>query len=304
MLVAEIYFYCLLLISLGIFLWGLQKPERIYQFPFTINAIFFAFIIPQCLSIYLSPGASVTPIMIERYFFMACLCLFMSWLGYQVPVIPQKIKQTKTSFSYEKLVSIGIVFVIVAYVASFILTIVPTGRLLTGPATIAIFFRRWVFYGFATLLVCTLSKGIKFNRGLIFLLAALFLILDIILAGRREPTMAFLLVLGSLLYFKRGVVLPRLIPISLVIAILFINQMIVSIRGILSSGDWGKFLELNPVENAYNYYIHYHETNQIDLLEVRNGALLMDATLQDRNYGFGTGYWDAVIIYYVPAQIV
>ena len=162
--ISEIYFYCLLLISLGIFLWSLIKPERFYQFPFTINAIFFAFIIPQCFSVYLSPDPSVTQMMVERYFFMACLCLFMSWLGYQIPIKGKRRKTGQTEFSYKKLAWFGIVFVIIAYIASFVLTIVPTGRLLSGPATICIFFRRWIFYGFAILLICSLRQKFRFNK--------------------------------------------------------------------------------------------------------------------------------------------
>lgn len=303
MTTAELYLYCLFLISFGIFLWALQKPERLYQFPFTVNAIFFAFIIPQCVSLYISPGPSVTQTMVERYFLMACLCLFMSWLGYQVPASGKR-DIAPRSFSYKKLARIGIFFVAVACAASFALSLFPTGRLLTGPATICIFFRRWVFYGFAILLLCALKKGFRLDKTSIFLAVASCLILSIIFVGRREPSMAIALILGSIFYFRKGVVVPRLVPISLVLFILFVNPLVGSIRGILASGEWSQFSQLNPIENAYDYYIRFNETEQIDLLEVRNGALLMNTPIETSGYGYGTGYWDALVKYYVPGQLV
>ena len=310
MLLAELYFYLLLLISLWIFIWALKRPERVYQFPFAINAIFISFIIPQCLSLYLSPGPSVTQEMVERYFLMSCLCLFMSWLGYQIPSPPSKNSNHNVSLSYRKFISLGIFFVVVAYIANILITIIgPAAVARTGPVTILSFFRRWIFYGFAALLLSMLSKvktikDININRNSVFLIAALYLILTLVFRGRREPTMALIYIVGSLLYFKRKIIVPRIIPIALVIAILFINPMIGNIRNILASGNYEELHNLNPIEISYNYFIKFHETKQHNLLEVRNGALLMDLASEDNSFGLGTGYWDAFIKYYIPGQII
>lgn len=303
----HIYFCSLILISLLIFLWGIQKNERIYQFPFVINAIYISFIIPQCLSIQVSPGSVLTEKMIERYFLMACLCLLMSWFGYNQEV-NQNFLRLKYFFrfspSYEKLINVGVVFIIIACVADFGLAFVPMERMLTGPATILIFFRRWIFYGFSILLIVALSTKNKSVKLLLFIAISVVLIISIVADGRREPTITFLLILGSILYFIHRIKVPRIIPIIAIVGILFINPLIGPIRAAITLNNYDEILNTNYIEFVSNYYLNYQKTaNEGDLLEVRNGALYMDATEDSWEYGFGTSYYDALIKYYVPGQI-
>ena len=77
----DLFLYLFIAACSGLILWGMGRPERVYQYPFLIGAIFSAFLIPQALSLVHNPGM-VSEGAIDRTLLMGALCMLMAWAGY------------------------------------------------------------------------------------------------------------------------------------------------------------------------------------------------------------------------------
>ena len=53
---AETYRNLLVIVCLGLFVWGLIRIERIYQYPFFMGAIFLSFLVPQAFALVNNPA--------------------------------------------------------------------------------------------------------------------------------------------------------------------------------------------------------------------------------------------------------
>jgi hypothetical protein len=297
---AELYIYLLLGICVGLIGWGLARPERVYQYPFFMGASFVTFILPQAIALINKPGAASIQA-IERVFMMTCLCAAMCWLGYQVPININFLKNLDIPVKSEKLFHGGIVFVLIAQFFSFLLSRLPSdaaGQVqLTGIATIYVFFTSLIFPGFTIFLLSALRQP-KFWTIAATSFAATIPLQMIIFGGRREPTAAFIITIGLCFYFLRRYVPPRSIIIAGIVGALLSIIMIGAYRNIAATGNWNQLFQLRPIESFQTFI------EEGEILELRNAALLMDATVKTGKYGYGTGYWDMLVFRYIPAQLV
>ena len=55
---------------------GMREPNRVYQYPFLIGAIFTAFLLPQAIALVDYPGG-VPRSAVNQALFMGTLCMFM-----------------------------------------------------------------------------------------------------------------------------------------------------------------------------------------------------------------------------------
>jgi hypothetical protein len=128
--------------------------------------------------------------------------------------------------------------------------------------------------------------------------SSLPIVLAVFFAGRRSQTAEFLVVMALVLYFEKGIVLDRALSLSAVLFAAFLIPVLALIRqefwSYFLSGD----LESIPFTESMGRVLRG------DILELRNAAAAIEGTLSSDGYGFGAGYWNALIFRYVPGQIV
>lgn len=296
----HLYLYLLIAICIGLLGWGLIRLERVYQYPFFMGSIFVSFILPQAIALINHPGP-VSQQALERVLLMACLCAAMCWLGYQLPPNDSLLNQLDISVNNKKLLHGGIIFVLIGYVSAFLIYQLPEAELKTttwtGPLTIYAFFVELVFPGFTIILLSTLKRP-NIEKIILLAFASALPIQTIILYGRREPTATFILTIGLSLYYFRRYIPPRWLVIAMIAIALLVIPLTSNYRSIATTGNWGQLLDLQPVENLHSFI----EKGQI--LELRNAALLMDASVKTGQYGYGTDYWNTLVFRFIPAQIV
>lgn len=298
---AEIYFDLLIWISFGIIVWELRKPEKVYQYPFITASIFIAFIIPQGIALLKNPGTVVSSEALARVFLMSCLCISMAWLGYQLPINFSLSKKLSVPLDEKRVFIIAMIFVLIGYIATILILRLPVemreASRWTGIITIYNFFRQLIFPGFAILLIFYL-KYANFSRLSCVILSSPPIISNIIFEGRREVTIAFSLVVCLSLYFVKKITVPRGVSILALLIITIAIPLVGQYRAIAESGNWDQLNELKPVESFTNYI------EEGKILELRNAAIVMDATVKTGQYGYGLSYWNSFVTFYIPGQLV
>jgi hypothetical protein len=299
---AESYLQILLIILLALLGWGIVRTERIYQFPFFMASIFISFILPQAFSLVDNPSLA-SPEALDRVLLMSCLCITACWLGYQTPTNKKWLNQLDISLDENRLFQAGLVLMVIAYFFNFLLSRtqieIAENFNWTGKATIYFFFQKVIYIAFAIFMLhCLKHRRIQY-----FICAAIaswIPIRSIILAGRRQVTMTFIIIIGFSLWMVFRYVPPRWLIIFALLLLIVIIPLLGALRGrfweLLFAGQWDNLFAKAQTSLAIK--------QQGEILELRNAALFMDATEKTGLYGLGSGFWDSIIFQFVPGQIV
>jgi hypothetical protein len=276
---------------------SMGKPERIYHYPYFMTVVFGVFILPQAVSLIRFPGAASEQ-MVQRLLLVTCLCLGACLVGYRfslpVPV------QSSGAVNHGRLFHSGLVFVASGLGFSYLLshTNIQTSEFggWTGPATIYCFFQQLCYPGFAICLMLALRRPTLLAVSAT--LVSSIVPIQSIIFGRREPAALFLLTIGLTLYFRR-----RLIPARWLIVMLILGAMLVipatsTYRGFQLQDDWQAVRQVDVVGNFKEFL------NEDSVLELRNAAMLIEATRRSGEYEYGAGYWNHLMFRYVPAQLL
>jgi len=278
----EFYLLLFTIISLALIGWGLVHRERGYQYPFFMGSMFVSFILPQAFVLYKNPSL-ISQEGLQRLFLMSSLCAVMCWAGYQFVPNQKWINNLNVRLNRTRLVQGGIVLLFIGMVSKYSLglvehTINQDNYGLTGTATILWFFGRLLYVSLAIFLM-------EFIR-------------DIIFSGRRQPAMAFFLIIGMSFWFIKKSIPPRWFFAAAVAAIIFLIPLFGANRGIVNDTITQNWEDVNTsTEKAIEII------GERNSLELKNAAILMDATSKSGKYGYGTGYWDATIFQFFPGQI-
>lgn len=301
---AEIYRNLLVIICLGLLGWGLIRIERIYQYPFFMGVIFFSFLVPQAFALVDNPG-KLDQESLERVLLMSCLCAASCWFGYQGKPNLKWLTKLQVDYDERKLFQAAIFLTCIGYFCDFLIrtdtvskSLGASGGALTGPSTIYIFFGQVIYIAFSIFLLEMLKKPSIQN--IIFTLLAGWIPLQTVLAGRRQPTMTFAIIVGLCFWLIRRYVPPRWLIILAIFLVTILLPALGAMRGglwdALFSGQWQTIL--STTEKAIN------AQQQGSILELRNAAFLIAATVHLNLYGFGAGWWDALIQILIPGQIL
>jgi hypothetical protein len=300
---AETYLYSFALICIGLLIWGLIRLERIYQYPFFMGGIFVAFILPQAIALTKNPQLPDQQAL-ERVLLMACLCALMCFLGYQCKPNYRFVKSLSIPLDEKKLIRGAIAFTIIGYASNALIARTLAGSAQTsingqwtGIITIYYFFGQLIYPAFTIFLLLTLQRFTAI-RFFLTLIAFAIPLQAIVVAGRREVTAAVILTFGLAFYFYRRYLPPRSLVVGSIVFAMVVIPFIGEYRTISSSGDWSKLAEINPLEALQN------QVDTGDILELRSGALYMDAAVRSGNYGFGLGYWNTLVFQFIPAQLL
>jgi hypothetical protein len=283
-------------------LWGLVKLERVYQYPFFMAAIFIAFILPQINPLLAVRHPSLGEWAYIRLLLMACLCVAMAWVGYRADPRPQWLQRLQIPLDDRKLFRLAILCTLVGYlcralIAAYAKTWTGGGQL-SGAGTIYIFFGQLIYLGFPIFLLQLLQRPTFLTT--LGTAVSGFPIVETVLAGRRQPTVTFLVIVGLCFWLQRRLLPPRWAVLALVVLGGYLIPLIAQLRGgfwqLLFSGDWQALqiaLEISTtsLQGGEN-------------LDLRNAAVLMDAVAQTGQFGLGTSFWDAVVFQFVPGQLV
>src|SRR5262249_31361359 len=116
--------------------------------------------------------------------------------------------------------------------------------------------------------------------------------------GRREPTILFALTAVMTLFYQRRFVLPRYAAIGAMLGVMIGIPATTQYRQTLYGKGFAAISQIDVVENFRDFL-----TKPV-ILELRNAAMIIDATKSTGNYGMGTAYWDQLVFRFVPAQLL
>lgn len=287
---------CILLLG-----WGVRTPERIYQYPFLSATIFLSFIIPQAISLVRHPFL-LKSTSVDQILFVSCLCLWMTWIGYRIRPNLSFIQRLNITVDDKKLFRAGIALVLVSFLSSLVLQriTISTNDVgnWTGPATILYFFGNLRYIAVAIFLTDFLKRRslVKF----LWLAFGILPILETVLVyGRRTPTFTLVILVGVSLFFVRRIAPPRI----LVIAIIALGAFLIPLIGEMRGNFW---IALFTGELGFNTILAGLDRILLkgDVLELRNGAMLLEAANNLQKFGLGTGFWSDIVFQYVPGQLV
>lgn len=298
----ETYRDILVLICLGLLCWGIIRVERIYQYPFFMGSMFVSFILPQAFSLVDNPGSAVTQEALERVLLFSCFCAAACWIGYQTKPNKKWLAKLNIIIDERKLFKAGIVLMAQGCLFNFLISRItieksPVNGNWTGPATIFTFFGSVIYIAFAIFLLQTLKRPNAINC--ICVVVSGWIPLQGVLGGRRQATMTFIIFIGLSLLLVYRYTPPRWLVITAVLSLAVIIPVFGHVRAgfweLVFSGNWQEIISLSQSV--------FTTQQKGEILELRNAALLMDAS-ERIGYGYGTGWWDAIIFQYVPGQIL
>ncbi|TLD69943.1 hypothetical protein FEM03_14520 [Phragmitibacter flavus] len=295
------YYYLYLLIATLIvfFLFVLKSPAKIFEYPYFMAAVMAIFVLPQAYSLILFPGGVNMP-EIKDMLLICSLCLWCCAFGYKFAPSVSIIRDISRPVDLDRFLIVGVAFALVGLASGVFL---PRDQVafgsrggLTGVATIYMFFGSLIYPGFA---ICyyVFRKKINFFTVSALALSSISPLIAIV-QGRREPTATVILALAVTSYF-----LFRKPPNRVVVFVgLFFAMLAIPATGdyrrIMHDEGISKIREVNLVENFKNF------VTRESVLELRNGAAIIESTRIQRRYGWGAGYWNLLVHRFVPAQIV
>ncbi len=297
---AEFYLFVLLCLLGWQMLKVFWKPELVFEYPYFIAAVFWVFIIPQAFSLLKFPGA-VSQDAVADVMLMCCLCMGAAMLGYRLSPSAVIFRHLSIPLNPARVFHVGLFFILCGYFFSYLVATserqMTDASGLTGIATVYLFFAGLVFPGFAICLILFLSQPSIFR--LMATLAGGFIPIIYVLGARREPAvMLGLIVVLAIYYAKRKVPSRLMIFGSLSFAMLAIPAT-GTYRGLVDyKNELDAFRQLHLIQNFKDYF------GRESVLELRNGAAVIDSTQRFSTYDFGAGYWNQIVFRFIPAQFV
>ena len=304
----ELALLLLVLSSVGVFVWGLKRPERIYQFPFVISCVFVGLILPEAYGLYGDtrlPAGGYALTMV-----MAALCMYAIYAGFAAKSAPMKAFDWK--LDDRRLLEAAAFLSIMGASFNFILRNLPEEQLRidtgwTGVNLIYLFFALAQNYGFGLAALCYARKRSRFALILCLFDFAWFFGI-IVVSGRRSFTTQIILTMVTAAWFGRRWVLPRpLVVAGFVAGVLMVNS-IGQYRALTNAtygGENGKmptleeFMDIDFLGNTMKF-----ARGEIEGGDLRNGVYAISATNETMNYNLGAFYWNALVFRYVPRQLV
>jgi hypothetical protein len=276
------------------------KPVRVYEYPYFMTITFAIFILPQAVSLIRFPGVAPAHA-VQSVFLMTCLCLGACLVGYRLSISRQVMERVSAGVDEQRLFHVGLLFVACGFAFTFLLShteiqySAETGGW-TGKATIYSFFQQLCYPGLAICLMAALRRSNLTT--LVPLLVAAVVPIETVLRGRREPAALFLVTLGLTLYFSRRSQPPRWVVLGITIGAMLAIPATATYRGMHAHRDWEGIRQMDLVGNFKEF------VNDESILELRNAAILIEATDRSGDYEYGANYWNTLVTRYVPAQIL
>ena len=199
----DMFLYLFIAACAGLLLWGMGRPERVYQYPFLIGAIFSAFLIPQAISLVNNPGI-VSEGAINRTLFVGALCMFMAWAGYAAKPLRSISEGPIRVLNKRKLNFAALAISAISLAAFYEILRMPQQEIgPSGPFTILVFFSSFCIVTIPVFLAQLLER-VTWKTVFLNLVSGGPLYLPMFTSGRRGAAAAFFLIIGLMLYFRKS----------------------------------------------------------------------------------------------------
>lgn len=284
---------------IGLLVYGMRAPGRIYEFPFLAGAITFAFILPQLPGIagdrFLPPGAY------ERALVFTILCLIMCRLGWSQSAPPMTL--FRWVLDERRLLIVGAAFSAIGGFFFFRISRLPVemtvGTFISGLPVIYLFFARLLSYGLAIAILCFARRPSLPALGII-LFDLMFYFDRIFITGKRGETAELILMIGLAVWFYRGWAPPRALVLTGLLVGTVAMTSIGSYRDITRESGGTNFGAASKIDIVEGFQDALRDGGP----EMRNAVLRIHAAYQSGQYDYGLFHWNTLISDYVPAQIV
>src|SRR5262249_2132379 len=116
--------------------------------------------------------------------------------------------------------------------------------------------------------------------------------------GRREPAALFAITIGLTFYFQLGLRPARWLVVSSIGVAMLAIPATGTYRRFQLQNDWEAVRQMDIVGN-FREFVELESA-----LELRNAAMLIEATRRSGQYQRGAGYWNHLVFRYIPAQFL
>lgn len=287
--------------------WGISKSERLIQFPFLMAAVYLGWLLPQLIGVrhsYLPYGA------LDKTIIMAMICLAACMFGYSI--VNKKKINYDWSLSVDRLTHSSVILSVIGSIFYFQVGSLAsdvnmnTGGQWSGIITIYSFFGRLLTVGLCIALIVYLSKPSMLSL-LTVVYGSIFYLHRIVVLGRRAALIEFALMLAIALWFRRKIVPPRVLILSVIFFATLIINSIGDYRKTMLGDDlytWSgagvsEITSINYLQNFKDMFSGEQANH-----EITNAVLEIAATDEVGSYDYGLSLWNEIINRFVPGQII
>jgi hypothetical protein len=300
--------WLLVISDAAILIWGMQRRDRMIQFPFLAAVVFMGWVAPQLLGLTSYPGRP--PGALEKTIFMAWLCLLSCCAGYVFNRRPAGLFEWR--FDRQRLVWASAVLSLLGafffYQVSLLAVDVSktTGNQWTGIITIYVFLAYPLTVGFAMALLLYLAKA-TLPTLIIVLFGLSFYSFSILIHGRRQDAVELCLMVLMALWFQRRWLPPRGVMIGAVLlGALFVNSIGNYRSTMMDTDQWSwtgagvaELLKIDFVGNLRRI-----GEGEEPSYELKNAMFSIEATDRRRDFDYGLSLWNGFVQRYIPGQLI
>ncbi|ODT09755.1 MAG: hypothetical protein ABS35_42615 [Kaistia sp. SCN 65-12] len=291
--------WILALVSVGVVLFSLRRPEGAYHYPFLAGATFLGFIVPQLPAFAEDPFFPAGAV--ARTAAFASLCVVACALGWHMPRGSVGAR-TPWRFDEGRLLAVAAGLSLIGGFFFLKINALPYEikySVYTGLPVVYFFFSRLLPYGFAIALLCC-ARRVSLPAIAIVAFDTYFYVDRILVHGRRAEAADFLLLIALAVWFQRRLAAPRLLSLVLILGAAFALTSIGDYRSVTTARDPSPWSALLEIDVATNFDVLIAEGGN----EVRNAILRMEAVQRSEAFDFGLVHWNMTVFNYVPAQLM
>jgi hypothetical protein len=278
---------------------GMVRRGAIYEYPFLAGAVFTGFALPQFAGLVRDPFLPSEAL--ETTLVMAILSAAMCWLG--SAIVRRPLRSFNWHYNEGRLLMVSIAFSLLGGYFYYAISRLPVemteNTQWTGLPVAYLFFARLLTYGFALSVLIFARNGSRVAL-LVALYGGFFYFDRIVIGGRRQDLVEFLLIILLSFLFQRNWCVPRLLMLAgLVMGALYINSI----------GEY-RSATMDPNGPRWDAVSNIDLIGNLDRVteqggaELRNAVYNIGAISRNLNFDFGLYHWNALVFSYVPAQIV
>ena len=296
LLIAVLFLVCLALI-----VQGMRAPGKIYEFPFLAGATFLGFVLPQM------PALANDPFLPSDAFtktaLFTILCAAMCGIGWSAARRP--FEGPYWTFDDRRLLGVAAFLSLIGAFFFYKVTQLPDEMRLvarmTGLPVAYLFFAGLLTYGFAIAVFC-FAKRRSGAALVIAVFGSLFYLNSILIWGRRQVTVEFVLVIALAVWFGRGVAAPRVLALAGIFAGALALFSTGHYRGLVGAYDGNEpsWSEVSTIDVLGNF----KEVLELGGPEMRNALLRIHAVDRSMAFDYGLFHWNVLVFNYVPAQLL
>lgn len=289
----------LVLVVLWLLAWGMMRRGRIYEFPFHIGAVTFAFILLQV------PGLSNDQFLPEGAFaktiIFLILCLLMCLFGWTRKVQPLAFLQG--DFDERRLLVVAALLSLLGAYFYFSLSRLP-GEVtiavqMTGVPVIYVFFSRLLVYGLTISTLC-LVRRFSLASLLIVTFDMIFYLDRLVIGGKRADSAELIIIFALAIWFYRRRAIPRLLVLCGIIAGTLIMNSVGDYRTITKENSGPVLQDISQIDVMGNAQALLEGGGA----ELRNAILRVSYTDSTKEFDLGMTHWNFVVFSFVPAQLL